>query len=585
MDATARRGRTRSTLAAPQPAGPGLLRSAATRSLVAATALALAVTGCSSSSSKSGAAAPSAVPRLNAEDINAQPVSNLKQGGVFRNYLQQWIDQWNPYQVDGTYGDSVEIMKMVEPMLFRIDATGVFQPVSDYLESAQVVSTSPQVVLYKLNPKAHWSDGKPLGYQDFKAVWQADNGTNPAYNSANPTGYNQISDVSQGDDPTQVKVTFSTPFADWQSLFYPLLPAAGISTPDDFNKGWIDKIPITGGAFKLGSQDKSAQTITVVPDPTWWGQKPVLDKFTYQVLSASAVTQAFLNNEIDVASAGNANAYAQLKGDPNADIRTSGPWDEVHISFGSNGAMADQKVRQALGKAIDRSALIKVMSQGVPVVFPELGNHIFMTNQAGYQDNSGEWGKFDQAAAKQLLTEAGWQDAGAGKPRTKDGQQLELHFVVSDGSSQASLDMTTAVQNMLAQVGVKLDVDKVPENDLDEKYINVGKFDLATWRNTGSFPPSLVIPFYQQTSGDNVYENYSKLSTPEIDSLLKQAASTLDPTAAAKLYNEADAKIWELGHTLEIYQRPSVGAYRKGLANYGGSGLADFDYAKVGWQK
>ncbi|WP_327067081.1 ABC transporter family substrate-binding protein [Kitasatospora sp. NBC_01250] len=565
---------------------PGRTRSRFLRSMVPAAALAMVITGCGSGGSGSGSqAAPSAVPKLNAEDINPQPLDNVKDGGEFREPLQQWIDQWNPLQVDGTYGDSVEIMKMVEPMLFRIDASGTFQPVPDFLQSATVVSTSPQVVLYKLNPKAHWSDGKALSYLDFKAQWQAANGKNPAFNVATTAGYDQISDVSQGDDPTQVKVTFDKPFADWQNLFYPLLPAAGISTPDQFNKGWIDQIPITGGAFKLGSQDKAAQTLTVVPDPNWWGQKPKLDKFVYRVLSSSAITQAFLNNEIDYASAGRADAYSQLKADSNAVIRTAGPWDEVHISFGSNGALADQKVRQALGKAIDRNALIQVASKGVPVVFPALGNHILMTNQAGYQDNSGEWGKFDPAAAKQLLTQAGWQDAGSGRTRTKDGQQLELHYVMPQGSPQQAVDIATATQNMLAQVGVKLDVDRVPDNDYSEKYINVGKFDLASWRNTGSFPPSVAIPNYQMPSGDNVYQNFSKLSTPEIDGLLKQAASTLDPAAAAKLYNQADAKIWELGHTLEIYQRPQVTAFRKGLANYGAAGLADIDYTKVGWQK
>jgi peptide/nickel transport system substrate-binding protein len=207
-----------------------------------------------------------------------------------------------------------------------------------------------------------------------------------------------------------------------------------------------------------------------------------------------------------------------------------------------------------------------------------------MTNQNGYQDNSGEWGKYDPAAAKQLLAAAGWQEGGTG-PRTKDGQPLELHFVISDGSPQATVDLATATQNMLQQVGVKLDVDKVPANDYDEKYVNVGKFDLATWRNTGSFPPSAILPFYQAPVGDNVFQNFSKLSTPEIDGLLKQAASTLDPAQAAKLYNQADAKIWELGHTVELYQRPQVTAFRKGLANFGAAGLADVDYTKVGWEK
>ncbi|WP_035793626.1 ABC transporter family substrate-binding protein [Kitasatospora mediocidica] len=555
-------------------------------SAVAATALVLLVAGCSSSGSGATAdASKSAQPSLNSTDINPQPLDQVKDGGELRLPLQQWIDQWNPIQVDGTYGDSVEIMKMVEPELFRVDATGTFQPVPDFLVSAKVVSTSPQVVQYTLNPKAKWSDGKSLSYLDFKAEWQAANGSNPAFNVSSTTGYDQISDVSQGADPTQVKITFSKPFADWQSLFYPLLPAAGVSTPDDFNKGWIGKIPITGGAFKLGTQDKAAQTITVVPDPNWWGAKPKLDKFTYRVLSTSAITQAFLNNELDEASAGRADAYGQLKGDADAVIRSASPWDEVHISLGSNGPLADLHVRQAIDKAVDRDALIKVLNQGVPVTFSKLGNHILMTNQAGYQDNSGEWGKFDLDAAKKLLTDAGWQDAGAGKPRTKDGQSLELHFIVAQGSSQATVDMATATQNMLLQAGIKLDVDRVPDNDIDDKYINVGKFDLATWRNTNSFPPSLVIPFYQEPVGDNVFSNYSKLSTPEIDSLLKQAAATLDPAAAAKLYNQADGDIWALAHTIELYQRPTVAAFRKGLANYGATGLADTDYTKVGWQK
>ncbi len=582
MDAATPRSHSSHPSAA--PAGRSLRQHG--RSLAGAAALVLLLAGCGSSGSGGSAdATKSALPGLNTMDINPQPLDNVKDGGEFRLPLQQWVTQWNPIQVDGTYGDSVEIMKMIEPMLFRVDGTGTFQPVPDFLESAKILSTSPQVVLYKLNPKARWSDGKPLSYLDFKAEWQAANGKNPAYNVATTTGYDQIGDVSQGADPSEVKVTFDKPFADWQNLFYPLLPAAGISTPDDFNKGWVEKVPVTGGAFKIGNLDKAAQTLTVVPDPNWWGRKPKLDKFTYRVLAAPAITQAFLNKEVDYASAGRADAYSQLKGDTDAVIRSASPWDEVHISLGSNGALADQKVRQAIEKAVDRPSLIKIVNQGVPVEFKELGNHLLMTNQFGYQDNSGEWGRFDLAAAKQLLTDAGWQDAGAGQPRTKGGQPLELHFVLAQGTSQAVVDMATATQSMLLQAGIKVDVDRVPDNDLSDKYINVGKFDLASWRNTGSFPPSVIIPSYQAPVGDNVFANFSRLSTPEIDGLLKQAAATLDPAAAAKLYNQADAKIWELGHTIELYQRPQVTAFRKGLANYGAAGLADFDYTTVGWQK
>ncbi|WP_344447661.1 ABC transporter substrate-binding protein, partial [Kitasatospora nipponensis] len=170
------------------------------RAAVLAIALTLAVTGCSSAGSGSGDVTKNVVPTQDAEDNNPQPLDRIKDGGEFRPPLQQWITQWNPYQVDGRYGDAVSIMEYTQAKLFRTDAKGVFKPVPEYLVSAEVTSKSPQVVTYKLNPKAKWSDGKQIGVQDFKAVWESTNGKNPAYNIADSSGYEQISSVEQGAD-------------------------------------------------------------------------------------------------------------------------------------------------------------------------------------------------------------------------------------------------------------------------------------------------------------------------------------------------------------------------------------------------
>ncbi|MFJ9845639.1 ABC transporter family substrate-binding protein [Kitasatospora sp. NPDC101155] len=556
------------------------------RAAVLAVAVALAVTACTSGGSGSADnVAKSEPPRQDSQDINAKPLDQVKDGGEVRFQLDQWITQWNPLQVDGgTYTDTVDLIRAVEPALFGTDASGTFQPNPDYLVEAKVASTSPQVITYKLNPKAKWSDGKPLSYLDFKADWQTSNGKDPAYNINDPSGYELISAVEQGADPTEVKVTFAQPYADWQNLFRPLIPAAGISTPDAFNKGWLEKIPITAGPFKIGVADKTAQTLSLVPDPAWWGTKAKLDKITFRVMDKSASIQAYLNNEIDLASASTAAAYGQLKNAKDTVIRTASPWDEQHISFGGNGALADQKVRQALGRALDRSALIKIANNGVPVEFKPLGNHIIMPNQTGYQDNSGDWAKFDLAAAKKLLDEAGWRESGSG-PRTKDGQSLELHWVLSDGTPQAQFDLATAAVAMWQAAGVKVDLDKVPANDFFAKYVTPGKFDLASWRNTDSFPNSKSLANFRLPIGDNSFQNPSRLGSQGIDDLLKKAAGTVDPVEAAKLYNQADAKIWELGHTVELYQRPVVAAARKGLANYGAFGLGSIDYSKIGWEK
>lgn len=46
-------------------------------------------------------------------------------------------------------------------------------------------------------------------------------------------------------------MTFAKPYSDWQGLFSPMYPAATDDSPSMFNNGWVNKIPVTGGPFKL----------------------------------------------------------------------------------------------------------------------------------------------------------------------------------------------------------------------------------------------------------------------------------------------------------------------------------------------
>jgi peptide/nickel transport system substrate-binding protein len=546
----------------------------------------LLIAGCSSGSgdAKPDAKKSSAPPAVGTQGINPQPASRVKQGGTLKTSIQQWISQWNFYQVDGTQGDGQAIDVQVLPSLFRYDAQGVSQLDKDFLVSATVTTTSPQVVTYTLNPKAKWSDGKQLSWQDFAAQWKALNGKDDRYLVADTSGYDQISAVTRGADDQQVKITFGKPYADWQRLFRPLLPAPSIATPELFNKGWLDKVPITGNSWKISSYDKTAQTVTTVPDPNWWGAKPKLDSIIYRSLDASAQTDAYLNKEIDYTSAIQPEDYKRLVKSPGTDIRNGARWDEVHITLnGARGPLQDLAVRQAVDLAIDRNGIIAAFSKDLPFPVKPLGNHFFMPNQKGYQDNSGKWGSYDLAGAEKLLDTAGWKDNGAGKPRTKDGKQLTLQYVLSAGASASATDQAQLVQAQLGQAGVAVKIKTVPADDFFEKYVNTGAFDLVSFRNVDAIFQTLLYSTFQAPSDSQVYGNYGRISTPQIQQLITQAAQTTDPAAAVALYNQADAKIWEQVHSIELYQRPQILAVRKGLANFGASGLADWDYNAMGW--
>ena len=553
---------------------------------VAAAVLSVAVlmAGCGSSddSDDSGKGKP---PAVDAQAMNPQPPSKVRQGGRLKLSIQKWIHQYNYYQVDGTDGDAVAILEQVEPVLMPRDAKGVPHPDPDFLRSAEVTSTNPQTVTYKLNPKAKWSNGKHLSYRDFAALWKAVNGSDDRYRVADSTGYDRISKVERGADDQEVRITFHKPYADWQRLFRPLLPADGINTPEKFNKGWIERIPITGSSWKIKSFDKTAQTISTVPDPNWWGARPKLDSITWRALAQPAAPEAYLNKEIDEAPAILPEDYQRLSKAPGTDIRRGARWDEVHITLGTRGPLKDLKVRQALNLAIDRKGIIAAFAKDLDFPVQSLDNHFFMPNQRGYRANAGKWGRFDLDGARKLLDDAGWQDHGPGRPRTKDGKQLALSYLIAAGSSSSALDQAQIVQQQLGRAGFKVTIRKVPDADFFDTYVNRGDFDLTSFRNVDYIFPSQLYSTFRLPRGRNTYLNFGGIGTQEIDDLLTKAAETTDTDRSRALYNQADVKIWEQVHSIELYQRPQILAVRSGLANFGAAGLGDWNFVTMGWEK
>jgi peptide/nickel transport system substrate-binding protein len=543
-------------------------------------------TGAQGSAAPGNSSSSAAVPAYGRTDVNPRPRSELRQGGTLTLPIYQWLTQFNYYQANGTLDDVLTVVGMLEPRLFTRDAEGAPRRVPDYLRSASVTSTTPQTVTYRLNPEAKWSDGKPLGRRDFAAQWRALGTGDARYQIADPSGYEDIASVRQGADAHEVKVTFKRPFADWQRLFTPLYPAAGFGNPGDFNTGWQGKAPITSGAFRIGSLDDTGQTLTLVPDPAWWGTRPRLDRIVLRTLDPTTAVQAFLNGETDAVNAASADLYDRLKNAHDTDIRTGSAWDDVQVAMnGAAGPLADVQVRRAVQRAIDRHALAEVAGTGLPVGVPLLGNHFFMTNQPGYADNSSSLGTYDLKAAERILDQQGWHRTGGSGTRSKNGQELRLRFVLSQSTNRLGLDLSQLIQQMLQRAGIAVEIQKVPADDYLPKYLNRGNFDLAIFRFRGLTYPSTLYPVYRRPSGDRFYENYGRISSPGIDSLLRRAVHTLDAGRRDQLYNQADRLIWQLGHDVLLYQRPQVLAVRKGLANYGVPGLGDIDFTAVGWQR
>src|SRR5262249_9110382 len=150
---------------------------------------------------------------------------------------------------------------------------------------------------------------------------------------------------------------------------------------------------------------------------------------------------------------------------------------------GTSPILQDVRVRKALAMGINRAAIAKALLGPLQIDTTPLSNHIFMLNQKGYQDNSGDVGKYDPNAARALLDEAGWKLDG--NVRKKDGKPLAIRFVIPGGIA-TSRQESELVQNMLGQIGVTANIDTVPIDDFFDKYIRPGQYDFTVFSWIGT---------------------------------------------------------------------------------------------------
>ncbi len=557
------------------------LRRRAGRIAAMTAAATLALAGCSTP------ARDAASTRGNAElgsagDINPQDPSTLKQGGSVRLAIGAVPSNFNTLNIDGNEADTASLLRPTMPRAFIVAGDGTMKVNTDYFTSVELTSTDPQVVTYTINPKATWSDGTPLTWEDIASQVNATSGKDKAFAIASPNGSDRVASVTRGADDRQAVMTFAQHYPEWRGMFAGntmLLPKAMTADPDVFNKGQLDKPGPSAGPFAVSNVDRTAQRITLTRNPNWWGTPALLDSITYLALDDAARIPALQNNTIDATGIASLDELTIAQRTEGISIRRAPGPSWYHLTF--NGApgsiLSDKALRQAVAKGIDRQAIVNVTQRGLVDKPVPLGNHVFVAGQEGYQDNSAVVG-YDPEKAKAELDALGWKLNG--EFREKDGKRLVIRNVLYDAQSARQVAQVT--QNNLAQIGVKLELDVKPANGFFTNYVNVGDFDITQFSWVGD---AFSLCCLNQIFTTDAESNFGKISSPAIDAKVEQVLDELDPVKARALANEVDALLWEEVFSLALFQSPGNVAVRSNLANFGPAGLGDLNYSAIGFMK
>lgn len=481
-----------------------------------------------------------------------------------------------------------EIRVLLAP--FRTFPDFTIKPDADLVVGEPTTQTTggKQVVTYKVNPAAVWSDGDPIDAKDFKFTWDLQKSSDPAKGGCpaliSTTGYDQIEAVEGADNDKTVTVTYAKPFSDWKSLFT-LFPQHVMDKGDPkanctmVTAGWkaADGIPLASGPFTLDKAniDVNKKTAVLVRNDKFWGEKSKLDRIVLQGIGndPGVSVKALRNNEVQM-------IYPQPQLDlvknikdlePNITSKTNFGLTFEHIDFNTTDEQLGVKeIRQAITYALNRPDIVAKTVGQFDNRAQVLNNRYFVNNQPEYEDTSGGlYDKQDLAKAQSLIE-------GLGYKKGSDG-------IYAKGSQRLSFEMMTTQANPLRENTIDVIIQQLKPAGIEiKKFLNPdifagkekprslegGQFQIAlfAWVSAPYVSGNQSI-YATPKDKENPGQNYSRAGNAQVDALFPQINAATDQAQIKDLGNQVDKLLWEDLYTVPLYQKPTFIAYN---SNYTG---------------
>jgi peptide/nickel transport system substrate-binding protein len=459
---------------------------------------------------------------------------------------------------------NVNVMAGVWRGVWRMAPGSQFILDNDLMVSAEMTSTDPQTIVYKINPRAVWSDGVAVNADDFIYNWEAsrpgatDVDGSPIQ-SVGAAGGDRIASVTGSDAGKTVTVLYKEPTVQWKGglLFNTLVPAH-VAKRVGWNTGFDRFDPdvvVSNGPFRIESYNPG-RDITLIRNERYWGTPAYLDRIVFRFTAQDVAPTAFQNGEGDLVT-GHAipDAVAQLRTLPGVNTHFTPGRSQEYVGFNlRNELLAVPEVRRAFALALDRRSIVSRVV-GAVAQADVVNSFLFANHHPEYRDtSSGRYDRPDVTAAKRLLEGAGFTLGGDGV-YTKDGRRLSLRArTLNHAPHDAALLL---VQAQVKAAGIELNIDngatgvlgpQLQRGDFDVELLSYGKNEFG---NVTQFRPG------NKWGYSNVRPNQ----------LIVQSGTELDDAKRLALLEQADRLLWDDLPIVPLYQSPELLAVRDAFVN------------------
>lgn len=452
------------------------------------------------------ASAPAATP--------ASQENTVKEGGTFVVSIVKAPETFNP---DAKVNDLAKpVLHNVFNQLVKIN--GNDQVVPDIAKSWDF-SEDGKTITFHLQENVKWHDGADFSSSDVK--WTFDE-----IMDKEGLASGTLANVTEITCPDKDTVVFHLAEADvtiisalaWNGTF--IMPEH-IYKDTDWLTNPANDAPIGTGPFKF-VEYKDNQTITLVRNDDYWGEKAHLDKVIFTVNEDdNTAYQAWLNGEIDdMDNSVPSNELEKLMNDSNYNVYTKMWPNRQYICFNTKeGPFSDVKVRQAIVRGLDRDAIFEKGFKGIGMK----AEYFISPLYDWALDTSVTIPEYDLELANQMLDEAGF-------PKDSSGIRFETTIDTFGGYDEP----LAVIQSNFKDMGIDLKINTMDDPAYDEKVWFGHNFDLTILG--GYQGPDISAMFQRFMTGAGI--NLGEYSNPELDALFEKGAITSDMTERAEIYKE-----------------------------------------------
>jgi len=411
-----------------------------------------------------------------------------------------------------------------------------------------------------------FADGTPMTADDVK--WSIERAANPkngifnflltSIDTVTVTAPDTVVIKLKQPDPVLIKAlaTFNTAILPMKAY-----EASAGATDEEKAKTFAEH-PLGTGPFKFVSWERNV-SMKLARNENYWrkdaaGQQlPYLDEVEFVIIPDDATRILKLQaGEVDGAEFIPYARVAELKADPNLDMQL---WPSTKVNFltmnvrptfkdGSKNPMADPRVRQAMNYAIDKDALIKIVTFDVAKPMTS-----FMSSSTPYVNTNGPAFPFDQAKAKSLLADAGFADG------------IDVSCFQLAGSADQTATLST-IQQMWSQVGIRLKMEQVDNATLTARY-RAGDFQMRVggWTDDIADPNEIVSYF---AYSPNIQSMHSGWEDKKVNEIFEASAKEMDAGKRAAQYKEIQDIFMAAPPIIPLYESPYPVAFRKSVKGF-----------------